>query len=472
MRLRRLLPAPILLVLLVTAVGAARAALPPRYDFALRVASEGTISTLDPCRARTWPERDLVAQLFEGLVARANRGFRPALASDWTVSADSLTWTFHMDARRTFGDGTPVRAADVVASWQRAGREAPEWAWLFDGWGATVIDPLTVRATLRRPLTDFLERLALPAAAVVRETLSGGNRSLSGAGPFRFAGRDADGFILAPRLDDPRGRPFPGRIFVRVIESAAEIKALWKSGGAAIADAAAFEGKAVDGVGKSRGTPTAWLLLVNPARPALAAPAVRAALEKAIDRGALVGGLAGEGVTALARFEQLWGPGGTADRNPPAASGGAAGTTVATLVVDQSDRVAVSLGEDLVRPLSGAGLSGAPKPMAPAAWRQALKTGDYDLLILRWEAPAARAALALPELLFRPELARLAPAGLTPTADPGARLRQLTDAHLLVPLVRRNDAVIGRSDLVGLSLDPLTGALRLADVWPTVRDQP
>jgi ABC-type transport system substrate-binding protein len=90
--------------------------LPPRYDIALRVASEGTISTLDPCRARTWPERDLVAQLFEGLVARADRGFRPALASDWTVSADSLTWTFHMDARRTFGDGTPVRAADVVAS--------------------------------------------------------------------------------------------------------------------------------------------------------------------------------------------------------------------------------------------------------------------------------------------------------------------------------------------------------------------
>jgi hypothetical protein len=78
----------------------------------------------------------------------------------------------------------------------------------------------------------------------------------------------------------------------------------------------------------------------------------------------------------------------------------------------------------------------------------------------------------LPELLFRPELAGLAPAGLTPAADACARLRQLTDAHLLVPLVRRNDAVIGRSDLVGLSLDPLTGALRLADVWPTVRDQP
>ena len=472
MRAPRLL-LPLLLLSLSLGAAAARASLPPRYDFTLRVATGATIATLDPCRARTWAERDLVAQLFEGVVIRTADGIRPALAADWQASADSLTWTFRLAGDRTFGDGTPVRASDVVTSWRRVDKAAPEWNWLFDGWDIAAADSLTVRLTLPRPVDDLLERLALPVADVVREVTSGGARSLSGAGPFRFAGRDPDGFILAPRLDDPRGRPFAGRVLVRPVESAAELKALWQTGGAAIMDGAPFGGRAFDAVTRERAAPTAWLVIANPARAAFGAHLLRAAFDAVLDRDALAAGLTGAGVVALPRLEALWAPpGGSNPRTAPARKRGAATTATATIVVDQSDPVAVALGEDLVRPLADIGLSGAPKPMAASAWRQALTAGDYDLLILRWDAPASRAALALPELLFRPEITRLAPAGAPLPTEPASRLGVLAGEHLLLPLVRRSETVIARSDLVGLALDPLAGTLRLADVWPTVRDQP
>lgn len=447
-----------------------RAALPPRYDFALRVASEGAISTLDPCRARSRAERDLVGQLFEGLVTRTATGYQPALALGWGVSADSLTWTFRLDPRRTFGDGTPVRAAHVVSSWQRAGREAPEWAWLFEGWNAQATDSLTLRVTLARPASDFLDRLDLPPAAVVREVTAGAARSLSGAGPFRFAGRGADGFVLAPRLDDPRGRPFAGRIFLKTVDNSGELRTLWQTGGAALADGAPFGGKAFDAATTERATPTAWLLVVNPDRPALKTPEGRERLRRALDRATLAGGLPGEGVTPLARLTDLftaaaYGYGSDPSRVVPAAA------APVTLLADQNDRVGLSLAEDLVRPLHGAGLAATPKPLPLAACRQALKAGDYDLVVLRWDAPASRAGLAWPELLNRPEIVRLT-GGAAAAGDWAAGLARLEAGHLLVPLVRRTDTLLARRDLVGVALDPLTGAVRLADVWPTVREQP
>ena len=62
----------------------------------------------------------ILEQCFEGLTAKdVNGNIVPGIASTWDVSADGLTWTFHLrDAQ--WSDGQPVKASDFVYAWQRA----------------------------------------------------------------------------------------------------------------------------------------------------------------------------------------------------------------------------------------------------------------------------------------------------------------------------------------------------------------
>src|ERR1051326_5718735 len=66
----------------------------------------------------TW----LLNQMFDGLVAYApgTSNIVPDLAENWDVSADRLTWTFHLRKGVTFSDGSPLTAQDVKYSWDLA----------------------------------------------------------------------------------------------------------------------------------------------------------------------------------------------------------------------------------------------------------------------------------------------------------------------------------------------------------------
>ena len=71
----------------------------------------------------------LLDLVYEPLVRYAPDGsIVPALAESWTISADGLTWTFHLRQGVTFHDGTPFDAA--AAKWnleQWVGNEAHNW---------------------------------------------------------------------------------------------------------------------------------------------------------------------------------------------------------------------------------------------------------------------------------------------------------------------------------------------------------
>ena len=70
---------------------------------------------VSPLAARTQADRDLVALVFSGLVARGPNGaLIPALAERWTVDPTGRTWTFTLDPDARWQDGTPVTAQDVV----------------------------------------------------------------------------------------------------------------------------------------------------------------------------------------------------------------------------------------------------------------------------------------------------------------------------------------------------------------------
>jgi oligopeptide transport system substrate-binding protein len=76
---------------------------------------------LDPQIINVVQDFNIVQQLFEGLAQYDARTAEPvpAVAERWDVSADNLTWTFHLRANARWSNGDPVTAADFVYAYRR-----------------------------------------------------------------------------------------------------------------------------------------------------------------------------------------------------------------------------------------------------------------------------------------------------------------------------------------------------------------
>lgn len=126
--------------------------------------------------------------IYEGLT-RYQAGkteVEPALATEWTVSDDGLTWTFKLREGVKFHDGSAFDAAAVVWNFERwFDPENPHhfkewgfeyWTDMFQGFkgevdadgkpksvfaGAEAVDPQTVKITLNRPSAPLLQNLAM-----------------------------------------------------------------------------------------------------------------------------------------------------------------------------------------------------------------------------------------------------------------------------------------------------------------------
>jgi peptide/nickel transport system substrate-binding protein len=106
--------------------------------------------------------------------------YEPALATDWTLSADKKTWTFNLREGVKFVDGKEFNASHVKYSFDRAiGIAHPEGMPLgleFD----TIIDSVevvskyAVNFNLVQPFGPFLPLLASQACAIVNPDYAGG----------------------------------------------------------------------------------------------------------------------------------------------------------------------------------------------------------------------------------------------------------------------------------------------------------
>ncbi|MBV9171546.1 MAG: hypothetical protein JOZ81_15835, partial [Chloroflexi bacterium] len=68
-----------------------------------------------------FPEHVLQTLLFDSLTQYMPDGtVQPKLAQSWAVSADSLSYTFHLNPQARFQDGTPVTADDVKFTFDTA----------------------------------------------------------------------------------------------------------------------------------------------------------------------------------------------------------------------------------------------------------------------------------------------------------------------------------------------------------------
>ena len=77
--------------------------------------------SIDPHQCIAYSDQRLEAALFEGLCAIDEQSSKPVpgAAERWEVSADSLTWTFHLRAGLQWSNGDPLTADDFIQSWRR-----------------------------------------------------------------------------------------------------------------------------------------------------------------------------------------------------------------------------------------------------------------------------------------------------------------------------------------------------------------
>lgn len=147
------------------------------------------------------------ANVFEGLTRIGPSGeVLPALAASWDISEDGKVYTFHLRANVKFHDGTGFDADDVKFSLDRARADDSVNAQkgLFAQIDTVeVVDPATVKVTLKQPQGSFLYNMGWGDAVIVAPESAETNKDKPvGTGPFRFDNWAKGSSITIVRNDD------------------------------------------------------------------------------------------------------------------------------------------------------------------------------------------------------------------------------------------------------------------------------
>ncbi|WP_419693638.1 ABC transporter substrate-binding protein [Mesorhizobium muleiense] len=250
----------------------------------------------------------LYANVFEGLTRIGPNGeVLPALAESWTVSDDGKVYTFKLHSGVKFHDGTDFNADDVKFSLDRARADNSVNAQkgLFAAIDTVeMVDPATVRITLKNPQSSFLYNMGWGDAVIVApETADTNKEKPVGTGPFKFQSWAKGSSITLIKSDAHWGAPvsLDKAEFRIVTDAAAAVPALLSG------DVQAFPFFDPDSVAQIQGDPRfkvvigategETILSMNNKKPPFDRLQVRQAISFALDRkGIIDGASAGLGV--------------------------------------------------------------------------------------------------------------------------------------------------------------------------------
>jgi ABC-type transport system substrate-binding protein len=170
------------------------------------------LSSLEPAGVIDANTEVVIGLLFEGLTRIDSAGNPVPALAEQLASADQRRWRVALRPSATFHDGTPVRAADVLRSWQeRLALTGPDdaSAWLVELLGTTgprapdagvsIIDSLTLQLTLTEPDAGLPAALA-EADFWVRSRASTPARPI-GSAPWRLvSGAPGDSLVRLARM--------------------------------------------------------------------------------------------------------------------------------------------------------------------------------------------------------------------------------------------------------------------------------
>ncbi len=119
------------------------------------------LSTLDP--HRMWCDTCMIvlSGVYERLVnvdPSNPNNLLPGLATSWSANADSTEFTFTLDPKATFADGSPVTSADVKWSFERSANMNAGGSFLLAGLaGVDTPDAATAVVKFEKPNSPFLK---------------------------------------------------------------------------------------------------------------------------------------------------------------------------------------------------------------------------------------------------------------------------------------------------------------------------
>ncbi len=185
-------------------------------------------ATLDPALIQDVMGMAVGSDLFEGLLRQGPAGqLLPGMAERWEVSADGMTWRFHLREQARWSNGDAVTAENFVFAWRRvvdpataspiaqqmapvagaldiaAGRQPPE------SLGVRAVDARTLEVRLESPTPYFLSLLINTFMMPVHPpTVQREGRAwtqpgkMVGNGPFLLRAREINGRIDLARNPD------------------------------------------------------------------------------------------------------------------------------------------------------------------------------------------------------------------------------------------------------------------------------
>ncbi|GGB54041.1 ABC transporter substrate-binding protein [Virgibacillus dakarensis] len=175
---------------------------------------------LDPSKITDGESIYVTNQIYDTLVRykEENTEVRPALATEWNVSDDGLTWTFQLRDDVKFHDGNDFSAEDVVYNFERWATSA-EFIYYGYMFGASEDDlggiiekveatgDYEVTITLSEPNAPFLQTLAMPPFGIaspeaVEKYGEDYFKNPVGTGPFVFDEWVPDDSITVTKNDD------------------------------------------------------------------------------------------------------------------------------------------------------------------------------------------------------------------------------------------------------------------------------
>lgn len=140
---------------------------------------------LNPYECGLTLNRGLLSLLYEPLfVVNHNFEAEPVLCESFSVSTDGLVYTFNLKPDVVFWDGTPMTAADVVASIQAARMSRFYKIRLQNMLSCTAVDNLSVRVQLMTSYENFALMMDVP---IVKQNTVERNIPV-GSGPYAYSG--------------------------------------------------------------------------------------------------------------------------------------------------------------------------------------------------------------------------------------------------------------------------------------------
>ena len=195
----------------------------PVYGGSVVVGIQQDIDSLDPHKATAAGTKEILFNIFEGLVKPDENGnLAKAVASDYTISEDGLVYTFTLRDGIKFHNGNAVTVQDVKYSLERA-------SGLLDGIplisslktlkSVDIIDDKTVQVTAKSANTELIYSFT----AAIIPAGSGEQESAQpvGTGPFAFVSyTPQEGIVLKKNSEYwQQGVPYLDEVRFKIVNS-------------------------------------------------------------------------------------------------------------------------------------------------------------------------------------------------------------------------------------------------------------